>query len=311
MKNDLPIKIDLPEGFLEAETRCGHFVSKEMKEVWAVELDLLSELLRVCKKHNLKIFASDGTLLGAIRHKGFIPWDDDIDMMMFREDYEKLCEIAPKEFNDPYFFQTVDTDPELVLPFAKLRNSKTTAIQISSAKYNQGMGIDIFPLDSVVDDKELFKQQCKEAARYRSKMLRYGSLSTRYKRDATKGLKGTVKAMLYPFTNVLFRLLKLEQKNFREFERICKMYNHMNTEMVAIFAFGLDRSEHFKVRENFKEIIEVPFEFLSIPAGKMYERELTQRYGDWKKFVRGAACHNRAFLDARKSYTHYTKHGRE
>lgn len=314
MKNDLPIKIDLPEGFLESETRCGHFVSKEMKEVWAVELDLLSELLRVCKKHNLKIFASDGTLLGAIRHKGFIPWDDDIDMMMFREDYEKLCEIAPSEFTEPYFFQTEYNDIGCIRTHAQLRNSRTTAMLKTEKEYatfNQGIFIDIFPLDAVVDDKELFEQQCKKAEHFLSKADFYARLSTRYDKNATKGLKGVVKAMLYPFTNVIFRKLKLEQKAFRNWENTCKMYNHMNTEMVAVFAFGLDRSEHFKVRENFEEIIEVPFEFLSIPAGKMYEHALTQRYGDWKKLVKGAALHDGIFFDTRKSYTHYIKHGRK
>jgi len=339
MKNDLPIKIDLPEGFLEAETRCGHFVSKEMKEVWAVELDLLSELLRVCKKHNLKIFASDGTLLGAIRHKGFIPWDDDIDMMMFREDYEKLCEVAPKEFKEPYFFQTEHNTAGHIRLLARLINSRTTGIQLEEKNFyappfNQGIFIDIFPLDAVIDDKELFAQQCKEAKHYLSKIWKYSSLSSRYDKNATKGLKGAVKAMLYPFTNVLIRKLKLERKAFRKFEDICKRYNHRNTKAVAVFWNGcntlsqeqkklrkfnhintktvLNSFEKFFIdRRNFEEIIEVPFEFLSIPAGKMYENMLTQRYGDWKKLVKGAAFHDGIFFDARKSYTHYIKCGRK
>jgi len=312
MKNDLPIKIDLPEGFLEAETRCGHFVSKEMKEVWAVELDLLSELLRVCKKHNLKIFASGGTLLGAIRHKGFIPWDDDIDMMMFREDYEKLCEIAPKEFNKPYFFQTEHNDIGCIRTHAQLRNSRTTAMLKTEKEYatfNQGIFIDIFPLDAVVDDKELFEQQCKKAAHYRSKMWKYSRLSSRYDKNATKGLKGVVKAMLYPFTNVIFR--KLEQKAFRNWENTCKMYSHKKTEMVAPLGLEFANTLHFKFRSHFEEIIEVPFEFLSIPAGKMYEHALTQRYGNWKKLVKGAVLHDGIFFDTRKSYTHYIKCGRK
>ena len=84
------IKLSLPEGFLEEEVRCDYTVSKEMKKVWAVELDLLAEFQRVCKLHDIKYSVCGGTLLGAIRHKGFIPWDDDIDVMMMREEYEKL-----------------------------------------------------------------------------------------------------------------------------------------------------------------------------------------------------------------------------
>ena len=69
-----------------------------------VELDLLAEFDRVCRKHGLTYFVDSGTLLGAVRHKGFIPWDDDIDLIMQREDYERLVQIAAQEFQHPYFF---------------------------------------------------------------------------------------------------------------------------------------------------------------------------------------------------------------
>ena len=86
----LPIKIKLPEHFLEKEVRCGYSVTEKAKKIWAVELDLLAEFDRVCRKHdiNYQIFA--GTLLGAVRHEGFSPWDDDVDVCLLRGDYEKL-----------------------------------------------------------------------------------------------------------------------------------------------------------------------------------------------------------------------------
>jgi lipopolysaccharide cholinephosphotransferase len=80
-------------------------LSTEVLEARKIQLLLLQELLKVCNEHNLKIFAAYGTLLGAIRHKGFIPWDDDIDMDMLRPDYDKLVSIAPKAFQPPLFFQ--------------------------------------------------------------------------------------------------------------------------------------------------------------------------------------------------------------
>jgi len=80
----------LPDGFLQSEYRDGYFVDATMKRVWAVELDLLEQFQNICKRHSLKYYAIGGTLLGAVRHKGFIPWDDDIDVGMPRADYDQF-----------------------------------------------------------------------------------------------------------------------------------------------------------------------------------------------------------------------------
>ena len=83
---------------LDEEIRCGYKVSAQMKHIWNVQMNLLKKLLEACEKHNLRIWASSGTLLGAVRHGGYIPWDDDIDMVMMRDDDNKLLSIASAEF---------------------------------------------------------------------------------------------------------------------------------------------------------------------------------------------------------------------
>ena len=145
----LPIKIKLPEHFLEKEVRCGYEVSEKLKKIWAVELDLLNELLDVCKKHGINVQVFAGTLLGAVRHKGFIPWDDDVDVAMSREDFKKLCAVAPDEFKEPYFFQTALNDRKHFFGFGRLRNCLTTGVirGHESPDYNNGIYIDVFPLD--------------------------------------------------------------------------------------------------------------------------------------------------------------------
>ena len=98
------LKIQLPEGFLKEEERDGFLVTSEVKELWAVLLDILMQIDAICKNNGIEYFLCGGTLLGAVRHKGFIPWDDDLDIMMKRNDYNRFCEIAPFALQQPYFF---------------------------------------------------------------------------------------------------------------------------------------------------------------------------------------------------------------
>lgn len=144
----------LPEDFLREEERCGFLVTEKRKKIWAIELDIYLKFAEVCKRHHLRFWADGGTLLGAIRHQGFIPWDDDVDIIMPREDYNRLSEIGPCEFKEPYFFQNPHTDAEYGYAFTKIRNSNTTCIPKLFAKsgFNHGIHIDVFPLDEIDPD---------------------------------------------------------------------------------------------------------------------------------------------------------------
>jgi len=152
----LPIKLQLPQHFLDEEVRCDTVVTSKMKEIWAVELDLTEEFRRVCDKYGLKWYAGFGTLLGAIRHEGFIPWDNDMDFIMPRKDFQKLCEIGEKEFKSPYYFKTPMTEHGRYFQyFAKIGNEFTTGE--SEQEWLQGtragIFIDIFVLDSMPNNR--------------------------------------------------------------------------------------------------------------------------------------------------------------
>lgn len=160
----------IDESFYREEERWDFLVTEKRKRVWARELEILFEFDRVCKKYGLKYRLNGGSLLGAVRHGGFIPWDDDLDVDMTREDYEIARRIMPEELGEPFEWQDLLTNLSMCtydqitvyhrLPFAKIRNRNTTAIEQPPmpSKINQGIWIDIFPLDDALDDKKFTPQ---------------------------------------------------------------------------------------------------------------------------------------------------------
>ncbi len=132
-------------------------MESDLRKLQLVCLDILKEVVRVCDKYDIKYFLYEGTLLGCIRHKGFIPWDDDLDIAMLRDDYDKFLKVAEKELNDGFFLQTFDTDENYPLAFAKVRKNNTflDELHYQNIDMNKGIFIDIFPLDNMPNLKIL------------------------------------------------------------------------------------------------------------------------------------------------------------
>lgn len=300
------LNIKLPDSFLNEEERCGYLVSKQMKEVWAVLLDLLAEFDRVCKKNDIKYFASGGTMLGAIRHKGFIPWDDDMDIMMFRKDYNKLCEVGPSEFKDPYFFQNKLTDPYCGMFMSKLRNSNTTALTPEEMKpinkfSNRGIFIDIFPLDNIPNSEEerlLFLNALNEE---RQRVYKAGRRIGVFSEDS--GLKHYVKKLMYHMCYFKREREMYTYLNaYKSYDILCQKYLSETTEMFGSMQFQVNK-KHFKYVADYENLLMMDFEFLKIPVGAGYDHALSHYYGDYMKCVRYP--HHSAFFDTDKSYKEY------
>ena len=255
------------ESFFEEEERCGFRVDRKRKELWAVELDLLYELERVCRKLGLRYFLDSGTLLGAVRDGSFIPWDDDIDVVMLRKDYDLLLEKGAGEFEAPYLLQTAHTDPGSFRWHAQLRNGDTAAIlpYERHLRFNQGIFLDIFPLDDLTEEKL--------AAQYRRReRIRVIATAKRYAENGTP-LRRAVKYMIRFMAG-----RKSLEALFDEYNDVFRQ--DTDSEYVDQLTFWRRKSEvvHRK-RSWYREAVYIPFGDGMFPASPDAREYLTVRYG--------------------------------
>lgn len=292
------LKIEVPEGYYEAEVRDGYEVSSLMKKVWAVEMDLLLELDRVCKKYGLTYFVEGGTLLGAVRHKGFIPWDDDMDIVLPRKDYETLLRVGKREFKHPYFLQSAYSEKTFAKCYAKLRNSLTTGITKydSNRDFNHGIFIDIFGYDSVPDNKI-------QKALWLLQVKLCRALIIGWMYDGKKK---------YPLPEKIARILakKITEKAgklnvYRRLESIITRYDNKMTKNVGIIGFGCGNKRFIWPRKCSETLHNAPFEFIEVPIPDGYDERLRIDFGDYMTPVKARTEHGSMTFDVDVPYYEY------
>lgn len=261
-----------------------------------IELDSLRVFIDVCRRLDLRYYVLGGTMLGAVRHQGFIPWDDDIDVGMPREDYEIFLHRAQELLPDHIFLQTHDTDPEYPANFAKLRNSQTTFIE-SGLQYrniNHGIYIDIFPLDFYPDKGQLLFR----AKNMLLKMRITDALSPGNERMKTKTKAvRLLSRFLYPSIPSAIKKRDVLFKSVTEGTRIA---NHC----------GAWLSKEIVPAQWYGEGVILPFEGLEVRAPSDYHAWLTQVYGDYMQLPpeeKRVGHHYLEAFDPDKSYTYYTR----
>lgn len=150
--------LNIDESYFNGEERDGYYVEPMMKRAWAAQMEVLEDVRRVCEKHGIRYFADWGTLLGTVRHGGFIPWDDDIDISMFRSDMMKFAEVAREELGGSYVVRDFYNTPDMKDLIVRVNNTKDIDWHPEFLeKYHDFpfvAGIDIFPLDYVSRNKD-------------------------------------------------------------------------------------------------------------------------------------------------------------
>lgn len=298
------LKYTPPSDFLKEETRCDYTISKQMKEIWAIEIDLLQEFQRVCSKYNIKYVVNGGTMLGAVRHHGFIPWDDDIDIMMLRSEYDKICNLS-SEFKHPYFFQIEKTDPGSLRGHAQLRNSETTAILKHELKwkrpFNQGIFIDIFPIDNVQENPYIDKLGEISSKFFKKASSFFANISIRKHMDNQPTLYKFIHSTFYKFN------IFMMDTCYNVYEYILKHIGSKDSTKVASLCFVYTKKKFLRERKWFYDLISVPFEYITVPIFKEYDTALTNSFGNWHQLINCGNTHGGAHFDTERPYTYYTE----
>ena len=287
-------KLKFAASFFEEEEKCGFYITRKRKEVWAIELDLLHEFDQVCKKHGLNYFLDSGTLLGAIRHGGFIPWDDDIDVIMLRADYNKLLEIAPNEFRHPYFFQHAYTDMYYHRGHAQLRNSKTCGAlrdEFLNVRFNQGIFIDIFVWDVVSDDERKVQQQVRELDHYWQMMERMDA-------DVTP------KPLILRRSDNMTLRYENRIHLYSLFDACAARFEGEQSQLVTQLAFHRKVKDNCRIqREWIAETKTAEFEGMTFPIPGNADALLRRYYGDdYMTPLNKAPIHSPVIFDTNRSY---------
>ncbi len=244
-----------------------------MKQVHEVQIDILYQFREICEKHHLTYYMMYGTLLGAVRHQGMIPGDDDIDVALPREDYDKLLQIADKELEAPFFLQTPSNDNCFYGGYSKLMNLDTSAIieQNWWTDCREGICIDVFPLDYGYTNKHRERKKCRKITFYQRLLFAkaYGYFAN-FKDMPLLVWKA------YKYWGKLYTKEKLVQL----FNKACKEGDKSSDAPYGIYTHYTDgKPQKQFAREDFEGTFSMRYEELNMPAPSGYAHILRTRYG--------------------------------
>jgi lipopolysaccharide cholinephosphotransferase len=244
---------------------------EELKQLQSIELELLIELDRICRKNNITYSIDGGTLLGAVRHGGFIPWDDDADVILTRTEYQKLLLVIDQELNtDKFYLQDLNRTPGYRWGYAKLRRMNSEFIRLNQEymPYEQGIFLDIFVCDNVPDN---YVSRC--VCNFQSFIYRKIFYSEVGKHTATG-----IARLVYKMLNLLPE--KALKSNYAYY---VKFRNRKKTRMVKCLTFPACNRVYGYKRNWYEDTIDIQFENVTLKASRDFDEYLRFLYGDYLK----------------------------
>ncbi len=265
-----------------------------MNDVQSVVFDILKQFLAICEKLNLRYYVVNGSALGAVKYKGFIKWDDDVDVAMPREDYQVFCEKAQELLPDNLFLQNYRTDPAFPQIYSKIRNSDTTFMEQGSKhlKMNHGCYLDIFPLDNYSGDfKTLDKIKLKVLNTLR--VCAFNDLRSK---------KVVIR-------NKILSFFGFHRRTSAIISRIESIYINNNQDCEYWCNYG-DRQSFVGAfpKNYYGNGVTVSFEGTDVLIPEKYDEYFTVKYGDWRQEPpeeEQCTHHTTVLIDVNKPYTEY------
>ena len=290
--------IEFPKDYFEDEIRDGFYVNGLMKKCWAAQLEVLSDIAKVCKRHNIKWYADCGTLLGAVRHGGFIPWDDDTDICMFREDYIKFLSVAKRELKNiwPEYRILNFHNGDYWEMLSRVVNVDTINFDEPRMKkfhgYPFSAGVDIFPLDYLCQDREEEKERM-----FVTQMI--FTVAEREDLDKkTEEVEEYLTAIEEACNRKFDRTKPLKLQLYSLGEAMFSLYTRKESKEAALLPFWLKDESHVYPLGLYEKTVMIPFETVMLPAPACYDEVLKIEYGDYMKIVRVGGAHDYPYHDA-------------
>lgn len=287
--------IDWKEEYLEDEVRDGFYVSSMMKRAWAAQMEILSVIDQICQKHQLQYFAEWGTLLGAVRHKGYIPWDDDMDICLKRKDYNRLAEVLDDEL--PPEYRVLDfrhgneencNDDFLI----RVCNSGSIRFDLPFLEKYHGFpfaaGIDIFALDEMAPDALSDECQCEQLMALANLARCIDEVDDKEKEEYIRQVESLCNVQID-------RKKSLKQQFYMLADQVCAMYDGTESEYLTLMPLRT-KSDYKIPKKYYDDVIMMPFENIQIPVPVGYNEILKIKYGDYMKICRSGGGHDFPFF---------------
>ncbi len=295
--------LQFEDSFFEDEVRDGFYVPAMIKKAWAAELTVMHEVDKICQKHNIAYYADWGTMLGAVRHGGFVPWDDDIDIMMHRRDYERFLAVAEKELPQGFAVLNIDNTENFWYFLSRVTIKPKICFEEEHLKQFHGFpyiaGIDVFILDTMSSDSEKEKQREKviEYVLAIADSLGIGKLSAKDREYALCQIEqicGTEIKRGQPEADLKKQLYQLVQKLMTVFQ------GDQEGNYVQLIPHAVYRGNTGFPREYYQGGVRIPFENIEIMLPVRYEAMLQKKYKNYMQIVRNGAAHNYPFFQSQK-----------